>query len=173
MSEIKPEELKELHTKREDINANKINYEQITDSSLKNIDEMHKLFPHWKRERVLKKLRDTVRGKDLRFIAIKNGKSIGHVRIMLKKSIHGHVAEVTSLIVDPKERRQGIGIGLMQYSISKLTNKITIITLAVDSKNRPAIALYKKIGFEKYGLLKKASKIDGKFVDNYLMVKYL
>ncbi len=168
MEMIKPEEFKKLHEEKKE---NNISYEALNESSLKNIDEIHKLFPHWKRNSVIKKLKKIDDGKDLRFVARKNGKIIAHVKIKLKKGIHEHIADVTSLIVDSSERRQGIGMGLMKHSISKIPKKITLITLAVDSKNKPAILLYKKIGFEKYGLLKSGSKINGKLIDNYLMAK--
>ena len=107
----------------------------------------------------------------MRFVARKNGKIIAHVKLILGTGIHSHVVSITSLIVDSKARRQGIGIGLMTYSLSKLSKSVLVATLAVDSKNKAAINLYKKIGFERYGLLKQASKIQGKFVDNYLMEK--
>ncbi|MFA5764172.1 MAG: GNAT family N-acetyltransferase [archaeon] len=169
MTSIRPEELKKLHddTEKQVI----INYEQLIDNSLKHIDEMQKLFPHWKREHLIKKLKSTKEGKDLRFVAKVDGKIIAHIKLKHGKSIHSHIIQITSLIVDTKHRRKGIGIGLMQYSISKLIKPTTLVTLAVDSKNKKAINLYKKIGFEKYGLLKKGSKINNVFVDNYLMKK--
>jgi len=165
---ITPDELKALQKTKSET---KIGYEQITESSLKNIDELHKLFPHWHRGSVIKKLKNTCEGSNLRFVARKNGKIIAHVKLILGTGIHKHVVTITSLIVDPLDRRNGIGVGLMSYAMSKLPSRILVATLAVDSKNRAAINLYKKIGFERYGLLKKASKIKGKFVDNYLMEK--
>jgi len=165
---ISPDELKALHTKKEDV---VFDYSDLTESSLKNIDELHKLFPQWHRKSVIRKLKLTGEGKNLRFVARKNGKIIAHVKLIFGTGIHSHVVSITSLVVDSKERRQGIGIGLMTYALSKLSKSILVTTLAVDSKNKAAINLYKKIGFERYGLLKQASKIQGKFVDNYLMEK--
>ena len=40
-------------------------------------------------------------------------------------------------------------------------------------EREPAIELYKKLGFVKYGVLKKASIVGGKYVDNILMEKGL
>lgn len=170
MTSIKPNEFKDLHLEK---NESKIDFSQLTESSLKNIDEIQKLFPKWKRERIIKKLKDTHQGRDYRFVATKDLEIVAHVKIRLGKSIHEHVAEITSLIVDPSNRRRGIGRNLMKYAINKIPSKIKILTLVVDSKNKKAIALYKKLGFEKYGLLKKGSKIENKFVDNYLMKKEL
>jgi ribosomal protein S18 acetylase RimI-like enzyme len=169
MNAIKPEDLKEIG--KEEKNYQILDFGELKENSLKEINDMHKLFPHWRRDKLIKKLARTVQGDDLRFVARKNGEIVAHIKFKLGKSIHEHIAESTSLIVEPTFRRQGIGIGLMEYSISKLPKKIKLVTLAVDNKNKKAIKLYKKIGFEKYGLLKKGSKINNKFVDNYLMVK--
>lgn len=169
MSELKPENLKEIVEEKE--KKNNIEYMQLTENSLKNIDELNKLFPKWNRQSVLKKIQKTVKGNDLRFVARMDGTIIAHVKILPKKSIHEHIAEITSLIVDKEFRKQGIGIKLMKFTLSKLPKKIRIVTLAVDSKNKKAINLYKKIGFKQYGLLKNGSKIDGNFINNYFMYK--
>lgn len=59
----------------------------------------------------------------------------------------------------------------MKFALTKIPKKTKIITLAVDSKNKKAINLYKKMGFKKYGLLKNGSKINSKFINNYYMYK--
>lgn len=169
MSDIKVENLSgiNLETKKEI----KLEYLQLSENSLKTIDELNNLFPNWKREHVLKKIQDTINGRDYRFVAKSNGTIIAHVKINLKKSIHEHIADISSLIVLDKFRRKGIGLNLMKHALSKLPKQIKMVTLAVDNKNKKAIKLYKKMGFVKYGLLKKGSKINGKLVDNYLMYK--
>jgi len=169
MSEIKIENLSgiNLETKKE----TKIEYLALNENSLKTIDELNSLFPNWKREHVLKKIQDTINKKDYRFVAKSKGTIIAHVKVNLKKSIHEHIADISSLIVLDEFRRKGIGLNLMKYALSKLPVQIKLVTLAVDNKNKKAIKLYKKMGFVKYGLLKKGSKINKKFVDNYLMYK--
>ncbi|MDD3083647.1 MAG: GNAT family N-acetyltransferase [Candidatus ainarchaeum sp.] len=169
MNSIKPEEFKELVKEKEIIEE--IKFEQLTENSLKEINELQKIFPNWTRESSIKKIRSTIRGKDFRFVVKKNEEIIAHVKFLKKKSIHEHIAEMTSLIVNSSERRKGIATKLINFSIEKLPKKIKLITLAVDSKNKNAINLYKKIGFKKYGLLKKGSKIREKYVNNCLMVK--
>jgi ribosomal protein S18 acetylase RimI-like enzyme len=165
---ISPDELKALQTKKADTI---LDYTALTESSLKNIDELHKLFPQWQRQVVIRKLKLTSDGKNMRFVARKNGKIIAHIKAVLGTGVHAHIVNMTSITVDPKEKEQGIALGLMQYAISKLPKRIIVATVSVDSKDKTVINLYKKIGFERYGLLKKASKINGKFVDNYLMEK--
>ena len=147
----------------------KITYELLNETGLNIIDQLHKLFPQWKRASVIKKVKDSTDGVDLRFVTKANGEIISHVKYGKGKGIHAHVVSVTSLIVSKNHRRKGIAEKLMTYSMKKLLPETKIITLAVDAKNKPAINLYKKLGFKKYGLLKKASLIKGKYVDNYMM----
>ncbi len=150
-----------------------IEYTQITETTMNAIDQIHKLFPQWQRASAIKKLKDTHDKKDLRFVAKTNGEIIAHVKYEKGKGIHRHIIHVTSLIVSKEHRRKRIAQKLMQYSLKLLPKETKIITLAVDSKNKPAINLYKKLGFKKYGLLKKASLIKEKYVDNYMMELHL
>ena len=147
----------------------KITYELLDETGLNIIDQLHKLFPQWKRASVIKKVKDSHEGRDIRFVAKINGEIIAHVKYEKRKGIHSHIVSVTSLIVSKSHRRKGIAEELMNFSLKKLPKGTKIITLAVDSKNKPAINLYKKLGFKRYGLLKKASLIKGKYVDNYMM----
>jgi ribosomal protein S18 acetylase RimI-like enzyme len=148
-----------------------LEFVELNDSSLNLINEVHALFPHWKRASVQKKLAATRRKKDRRFVAISNGKVIAHVRVIMGKSIHKHRAQILSLVVSNSMRRKGIGTKLMKFVIKELSGKKSLLILEVDKNNLPAIKLYKKLGFKKYGLLEKASIVSGKSVDNVLMRK--
>ncbi len=146
---------------------------ELKDSSLNLINEVHSLFPHWKRASVQKKLAATRRKKDHRYVAISNGKVVAHVRVVLGKSIHKHRAQILSLVVNSSMRRKGIGTKLMKFVINELSKNRSLLILEVDKNNLAAIKLYKKLGFEKYGLLKNASIVSKKSVDNVLMKKEL
>lgn len=150
-----------------------IEFKQLNETSLNTIDELHNLFPHWKRASVQKKLSATKNGKDRRFVAVKEGKIIAHVRLLPGKGLHRHRVEFTSLIVSPHYRHKGIAAGLMGFALDSLPKSKSLVILAVSTKNAPAIGLYRKLGFKRYGLLKKASIVDRKFVDNILMEKCL
>jgi ribosomal protein S18 acetylase RimI-like enzyme len=150
-----------------------ITFELLDRTGLNIIDQLHKLFPQWKRASVIKKVKDSHEGRDIRFVAKSDGEIIAHVKYGKGHGIHSHVTSVTSLIVSKAHRRKGIAEKLMKYSLEKLPKETKIITLAVDSKNKAAINLYKKLKFKKYGLLKKASHIKGKYVDNYMMELHL
>ena len=146
-------------------------YSQLKESDLNTIDELRKLFPRWKRKSLIKKLKETFNGKDFRFVAQKKEKIIAHLMYRQGEDKHEHRAEMSSLIVLEKERRNGVASALIKYSLKRLPKKVSLVLLAVDKKNNPALALYKKLGFKKYGYLEKASFIEGKYVNNYLLKK--
>lgn len=56
--------------------------------------------------------------------------------------------DILSIVVDPDYRKKGIGTNLMGYLISDLGEGLKLITLEVATKNKEALALYDKFGFE-------------------------
>ena len=153
--------------------VNGIEFKELLDTNLNTISELHAFFPHWKKSSVQKKLNATLNGADKRFVALDGGRIVAHVRLVFGKGLHKHRVEITSLVVESTHRRNHIGLGLMDFTLKNLPNHTKLILLAVASKNKPAIHLYKKLGFVKYGSLKKAALVNGKFVDNLLMKKEL
>jgi len=162
---------KEYDSKKANLEG--IEFKELSQINLSTISELHSLFSHWKKSSVQKKLNATIKGMDKRFVALENGKVVAHVRVVFGKGLHKHRAEISSLVVEYSHRRHHVGIGLMEFTLKNLPDTKKIVLLAVDSKNKPAILLYKKLGFSKYGLLKKAALINDKFVDNCLMKKEL
>ncbi|MFA5931601.1 MAG: GNAT family N-acetyltransferase [archaeon] len=148
-------------------------FKELKEIDLNTVSQVHALFPHWKRASVQRKLDSTQKNKDQRFIALVKGKIVAHVKVVYGQGLHKHRAEITSLVVDKKMRKHHIGSGLMKFVLANISSKTFLVLLAVETTNKPAIKLYKKLGFEKYGLLKKASLVNGKFVDNILMKKEL
>ena len=153
--------------------SQKIEFKELKEVDLNTVSELHALFPHWKQSSVQRKINDTISGMDKRFVALVDGKISAHVRVVFGKGLHKHRAELFSLIVAPKHRHHGLGFHLMDFVLKNLPSSTKLVLLSTGSKNKPAIHLYKKLGFKKYGLLKKASIVNGRFVDNYLMCKEL
>lgn len=56
--------------------------------------------------------------------------------------------DILSIVVDPDYRRQMIATNLIGYLISDLGEELKLVTLEVASKNKAAIDLYDKFGFE-------------------------
>lgn len=60
----------------------------------------------------------------------------------------GESCDILSIVVDPVYRRKMIASNLMTYLISDLAENLKLITLEVATKNKAAIQLYDKFGFE-------------------------
>ena len=56
--------------------------------------------------------------------------------------------DILSIVVDPEYRKQGIATNLMGYLISDLGEELQLVTLEVATKNKEALSLYEKFGFE-------------------------
>ncbi|MHC4620595.1 MAG: GNAT family N-acetyltransferase [Planctomycetota bacterium] len=78
--------------------------------------------------------------------------------------------------VRPQHRRKGIATALMQ-SLLEWAQKDPVIEkvkLVVFATNRPALTLYRKMGFREEGRRIKEIKIaDGKYVDEILMYRFV
>lgn len=71
-------------------------------------------------------------------------------------------------------RGMGVGTALMDYAISWARQRnVKKIILSVFSTNRKAIALYEKFGFATEGTRKKQSLINGKYVDEIMMGRFM
>lgn len=84
-----------------------------------------------------------------------------------------HRAAIWGVYVSPDARKQGVGRAMMQEALRGMPDHIKRVTLGVGTHNEKAIALYKAMGFEEYGLEKMAIALGDKMYDEYLMVKFL
>jgi ribosomal protein S18 acetylase RimI-like enzyme len=86
-----------------------------------------------------------------------------------------HRAFIWGVYVDPAWRTRGIGAALTESAIgyAKEMNGVLQVTLAVNTLNGAARALYQKTGFKCYGVLPASLQYDGVFYDEELMVLHL
>jgi RimJ/RimL family protein N-acetyltransferase len=83
---------------------------------------------------------------------------------------------VRSLAMGVAKEYRGMGVGtvLMGYAIRwARQRKVKKIVLSVFSTNRKAIALYEKFGFTREGNRRRQFLIDGKYVDEIMMARFL
>lgn len=86
-----------------------------------------------------------------------------------------HKGEIFAMYVSPNARGKGVGRQLIQACINqaKITS-IEQIQLSVVSTNKPAKQLYDSMGFQAYGIEKRAIKIGKEhYLDEDLMVLFV
>ena len=83
-----------------------------------------------------------------------------------------HKAFIWGMYVVPESRRSGAGAAILgfalEYAVSTL--KVRQVNLGVNAKNTPAVSLYRRLGFEQYGLERDFLLVAGEFHDEYQMV---
>lgn len=123
-------------------------------------------------------LKEMLRGsnkKDCVYLVAECGKEIaGTSRIVLGKGSGRHVG--TFGITIYKDYR---GIGLGKYLMSEIIKfakkqlkELKIINLQVFAENKPAVSLYKKMGFKIAGKIPKQRVHKGKLSDEFIMFLY-
>jgi ribosomal protein S18 acetylase RimI-like enzyme len=86
-----------------------------------------------------------------------------------------HIAEVSDVGVLPEYSRKGVATKLMD-EVLKFAGEQGIVRMQLETwaDNKPAIELYKKLGFKEEGYFEKVSKsADGTFRDSVIMAKIL
>lgn len=111
-----------------------------------------------------------IKGNWPHFVAINDGKIIAWCDISaLDRPVFAHIGSL-GIGVLAAYRGQGIGKALMNTALENAKLKgLTRIELTVRENNKPAIALYEKMGFEKEGIHKNGVCIDGKYENHIFM----
>lgn len=84
-----------------------------------------------------------------------------------------HKGFVWGMYVRADWRGKGVGAALMAAVVAAARNTVEQLTLAVVQDNDTAIALYRKIGFQVYGVEPRALKSASGYSDEVLMVLIL
>ncbi len=83
-----------------------------------------------------------------------------------------HIAYLGGLAIHPNYAGKGFGLKMMQEIINLANQKdYKRIELSAGTENLGAIKLYKKVGFEEEGIMRKYTylKSEGRFLDELLM----
>jgi RimJ/RimL family protein N-acetyltransferase len=104
------------------------------------------------------------------FVAIADSNVVGWCDVIPKdRPVHAH-SGVLGMGLLPHFRGRGNGIALVDATINEARRQgLVRIELTVHADNERAIAFYKRVGFEKEGVLKDAVRIDGRYKDLILM----
>ncbi|MBP0581744.1 GNAT family N-acetyltransferase [Labrys sp. LIt4] len=84
-----------------------------------------------------------------------------------------HKGEVWGVYVAPRWRGQGVAGALMTAVIEAARGEVEQLLLAVVDGNDGALALYRRLGFEVYGVEPRALKTGNRYLDEALMVLFL
>ena len=83
-----------------------------------------------------------------------------------------HRGSVFQVYVQPSMRGTGCAKALLEAIIDYAKPEVHQLHLSVESQNEPAIRLYQKAGFAIYGTDPRYMSVNGRYVDEHLMVRF-
>ena len=108
--------------------------------------------------------------------AISNNVPIGMMgQVYFTRKKEAHVMDIVGFFVKKEFRGMGIGTRLLEETIRAISENRNIrkIKLAVNSPQTVAASIYRKFGFEVVGTLKEEAFVDGKYLDQTIMEKFI
>ncbi len=84
-----------------------------------------------------------------------------------------HRGWLLQVYVQPAHRGSGMAEALMRHAIAHVPEGVLQLHLGVWSENEPALRLYKRLGFEIYGTEPRYLFVNGRYIDEHLMVRFL
>lgn len=110
------------------------------------------------------------------FGAFENGILVGNMTLIREASKKmNHRGTIVAVYVRDSVRGKGVASSILEALLEYAQNwdGLEQVYLMVVSVNEPAIKLYSRFGFEKYGTDYRSMKVDGRYIDEDLMVKFL
>jgi ribosomal protein S18 acetylase RimI-like enzyme len=109
-------------------------------------------------------------------VAVIDGAVVGYIRLGSPMPLpeNAHVMAVLGLAVAPDARRRGVATALLAAAEERARSRgARKLSLRTFSTNPDAIRLYTRFGFQREGRLRGEFLIDGQYVDDILLAKYL
>jgi RimJ/RimL family protein N-acetyltransferase len=104
------------------------------------------------------------------------GQAIGMAGAYQEKGVNlKHIAYIWGVYLRKNYRGKGISLKLMEALLNEIAKnkEIEKINLNVNTSRLSAVKLYEKLGFEIVGTLHKEMKVNGKYIDEHVMEKFL
>ena len=84
-----------------------------------------------------------------------------------------HKGVLWGMYARPEARRSGLARGLVEAVLAHARGRVALIHLTVAADNAVARRLYEACGFAAYGVEARSLKVDGRYLDEVLLVKML
>lgn len=84
-----------------------------------------------------------------------------------------HKARIGNVYLRKEHRGQGVGRKLIEHLIASAHDYVEQIYIEVAADNHVAHKLYESLGFKQYGYEERAAKLDGTYIDDILMVRFV
>ena len=75
--------------------------------------------------------------------------------------------------VKPALRGSGAALALLEAAVAHARPEVIQLHLMVGAHNAPAIRLYEKAGFQTYGTDPRCLLVNGRYIDEHMMVRFL
>jgi len=107
-------------------------------------------------------------------VACLDGKVVGQLTLTVEQSPRRSHVATFGMGVDSHYQGRGVATALLGEMVDLCDNWLRIdrIELTVFVDNAPALALYRKFGFEQEGTGKNYALRDGKYVDAWFMARF-
>lgn len=93
--------------------------------------------------------------------------------IPFESPVLAHKARIGNVYLRDAHRGRGIGRTLLERLIASAHGYVEQIYIEVAADNLVALRLYQSLGFTQYGYEARAAKLDGNYIDDILMVKFV
>ena len=167
-----PTEKREFFTLRD---ANETDAKAIRDIVDSVASEKWYIVPESSREDWDKTIQEIRSRKGRVMVAEVNGSTVGMAYLVGGKFEKDRHVAFLGITILKGFRRMGIGTAMMNQLVewAKSQAGLEKISLKVFSTNTPAINMYRKLGFEVEGTSKRQYKIEGQYIDEITMGKFL
>ncbi|MGR3464067.1 N-acetyltransferase family protein [Limimaricola sp.] len=121
---------------------------------------------------------EVAEGLSCRFVlgAFEGGCLVGTAALdpVVEAAAAAHRVALNAFYVSPEQHGTGTGTRLLRAAIDRAEADGRLqVELYVAAQNAPAIRLYEKHGFQRYGVLPRAARIGDRFVDDLYYVRQL
>ena len=84
-----------------------------------------------------------------------------------------HRGWLLQVYVKPEMRGTGASLALLEAAVEHASGEVIQLHLMVGAHNAPAIRLYEKAGFKTYGTDPRCLYVNGRYIDEHMMVRFL